>query len=282
VGTTSGIVNGVNTGAQSITMAIGSGASDPTGSGSLSMQNVYLVGSITPVTNDNSPNFGSGSLHITDALTVLFYQTGALGYTTLPAACSDYFDAMDASPPDTDLKRGGDGQITILDTLTVLFRQTGASGYSVWPVRTPRGETCTDALTAQARPAPPEVGASLVLGPAQPGGASQELVPVYFEPRRELSGVAISFSIGDERSQLHFQAAPGMAPSIGYDSTPGFVAEAFLSGFDARGGERVLLGYVVAPSGSAANLKVFGVSAATLRDMQLFGVDHVGAGVVRR
>jgi hypothetical protein len=264
-------------------MAIGAGASDPTASGSLSLQNVYLVGSITPVTNDNSPNFGSGTLHITDSLTVLFYQTGAPGYaTTVPATCSDYFDAMDAAPVDTDLKRGGDGMITILDTLTVLFRQTGAPGYGVWPVRTPRGETCTAALTAQVRPAPPEVGANLVLGPAQPGGTSQELVPVYFEPRRELSGVAISFSIGDERSQLHFQAAPGMSPTINYDSTPGFVAEAFLSGFDARTGERVLLGYVVVPSGSAANLKVFGVSAATVRDMQLFGVDHVGTRVVRQ
>jgi hypothetical protein len=281
VGTTSGIANGQNTGAKQITMAIGKGSNDPTGSGKLSMQNLYLVGSITPVTNDSSPNFGSGSLRITDTLTELFYQTGAQGYT-LPPACSDYFDAMDTSPLDTVSTRGGDGQITITDTLVELFRQTGAQGYGTLPVRTPRGETCTAGLTAQVRPAPPDVAANLVLGPAQQGGASQELVPVYFEPGRELSSVAISFSIGDERSQLHFQAVPGMAPSISYDSTAGFVAEAFLSGFDAHTGESVLLGYVVGPTGSAANLKVFGVSAATLHDMKLFGVDHTGAGVVRR
>ena len=67
-----------------------------------------------------------------------------------------------------------------------------------------------------------------------------------------------------------------------YQDTPGFVTAMFASGFDMRSRDRVLLGYVAGPAGSSANLKIFGVSAATMNDMQLFGVDVAGATGVRQ
>ncbi len=118
--------------------------------GQVNLFNTYMVGSLTPHTSTNfAPNFGSGSLHIVDTLTELFYQTGAPGYT-LPLTCDDYFDAMDSSPVDTATTRGGDGHITIADTLTNLFRQTGAPGYNTLPMRTPRGLQCASSATTTA------------------------------------------------------------------------------------------------------------------------------------
>jgi hypothetical protein len=262
-----------------------SGPNDGAGNGQINLFNTYMVGSLSPYTNNNSaPNFGSGALHITDTLLELFYQTGAPGYT-LPATCTDYFDAMDSSPVDTATTRGGDGHIQITDTLTQLFRQTGAPGYSVLPVRIPRGLTCASGttVTANARQAPTEVEVrgTLLLGPTQGAGAAQERVPVYLQGGRDLPKVAISFSIGDERSPLQFTAAPGLSPTMTYQDTPGFVTVMFASGFDVRGGDRVLLGYVAGPAGSAANLKIFGVSAATMNDMKVFGVETSGATAAR-
>jgi hypothetical protein len=289
VGTTTGITgtgsNATNTGAQAVNLSIPTGATtDANGNLLLDLSKVYLVGSITPVTNDTSPNFGSGSLHITDSLTELFYQTGTPGYATLPAACSDYFDAMDASPVDTATTRGGDGQITISDTLAVLFYQTGTPGYTVLPVRTPRGLTCTaqTTATAKARRAPLETRATLVLGRSERIGTAQDRVPVYLQSLQDLSKVAISFSIGDEVSQLSFQAAPGLTPALAYQGTPGFVAAMFASGFDMRSGDRVLLGYVTGPAGSAANLRIFGTSAVTMNDMKEFDVQSSGGAAVRQ
>jgi hypothetical protein len=79
--------------------------------------------------------------------------------------------------------------------------------------------------------------------------------------------------LGDQQSQLQFEAAPGVAPSLSYNSQPGFVAVAWLKGLDVRAGERLLLGYVVGPSGSAANLRVFGTTAAGLDNKQEIGLD---------
>jgi hypothetical protein len=247
VGTTSGIVNNVNTGAQSITMAIGSGASDPTGTGSLSMQNVYLEGGISPITNDNSPNFGSGQLKLADLILELLYETGAPGYT-LPVTCTDLFDAMDVSPADTDAKRGGDGVVNLNDLILELLRETGTPGYSTLPVRTPRGLTCTASVGTNERAAL-EVRGALEFGPAEGAGTSQERTPVYLRAGRDLARVAVAFSAGDEKSQLQFEAAAGMSPSLMYNSQPGFVSVAFLQGMDARAGNRTLLGYIVGPAG---------------------------------
>ena len=277
-GTTSGInAQGQNTGATSIKMAIGAGASDPTASGSLSLQNVYLEGSLSTITNDNSPNFGSGQVKLADLILELLYETGAPGYA-LPLSCTDLFDAMDVSPADTDAKRGGDGVVNLNDLILELLRETGAPGYSTLPVRTPRGLTCTASVGTNERAAL-EVRGTLEFGPTEGAGTSQERTPVYLRAGRDLARVGVAFSAGDEKSQLQFEAAAGMSPSLMYNSQPGFVSVAFLQGMDARAGNRTLLGYIVGPAGSGANLKVFGTQATGLNDFEVFGIDFGGRSV---
>lgn len=268
---------GTNIAAQAVPLAIGPGSSDPSGTGTLNLYAAYLVGGIYPLTFNASPNFGSGKIALNDLILELLYQTGAQGYSTLPPTCSDYFDAMDTFPADTATTRGGDGAIGLNDLILELLRQTGAQGYTILPVRPPRGEVCTGSATkANARRAPLEVRATLVLGPAEGAGTSQERVPVYLRAGRDLAQAGIAFSAGGGEAPLHFQPAPGMTPSIMYDSQPGLVAVAFLAGLDARGGDNILLGYVVGPAGSAANVRVFGTSAAGLNDHQDFEVNFAG------
>ena len=55
-------------------------------------------------------------------------------------------------------------------------------------------------------------------------------------------------------------------PSLTEDDQPGVVAVAWLNGVTVRAGERLLLGYITGPTGAAANLKMFGLSAAGLDD----------------
>lgn len=279
VGTTQG---GQSLAAATVPLTIGAGPSDPNHTGILDLYKVYLVGGLSPFTSNSAPNFGSGNIHLNDLILELLYQTGALGYT-LPAACTDYFDAMDTSPADTATTRGGDGQITLNDLILELLRQTGALGYTVYPVRTARGGTCvggkttSNEPTASARTAGPlEVRASLELGPTEGAGTSQERIPVFLHAGRDLTRVGIAFSAGDERSQLRFQPAAGLTPSLMYNSEPGFVSVAFLAGLDASGGTRTLLGYIVGPAGSGANMKVLGTSATGLNDSQVFAVDFSG------
>jgi len=273
-GTTSG---GLNVAAASIPLTIGAGSNDPNATGILNLYPIYLVGGISPATSHVAPGFGSGSLQLADLILELLYQTGAPGYT-LPASCGDYFDAMDVYPADTATTRGGNGTIDLNDLILELLRETGAPGYSVDPVRTSRGLTCVGGrTTANERTATPlEVRASLVLGPTEGAGSAQERVPVYLQAGRDLARIGVAFSAGDERSRLQFQSAPGLSPSVTYNSEPGFVSVAFLAGFDARGGDRTLLGYIVGPAGSGANMKVFGTSATGLNDFQVFGVDFSG------
>lgn len=269
---------GTGVAAQAVSLTIGAGSSDPGATGTVNLYSVYLVGGLYPFSgNTAAPNFGSGNLQLNDLVYELLYQTGVPGFA-LPQACTDYFDAMDTYPADTTTTRGGDGVINLNDLVLELLRQTGVPGYNVWPVRTPRGETCTQTLTAKARPVPPEIRATLSLGPnASPAGATLDRVPVYLEGGRDLTRAGIAFSAGDEKSQLQFEAAPGLSTSLNYNSQPGFVSVAFLSGLDVRGGDKLLLGYVTGPAGSGANLRIFGTSATGLNDFQVFGVDFSGA-----
>jgi hypothetical protein len=276
VGTTQG---GLNTAAQTVNFSIGAGSSDAGATGTLNLYPTYLVGGISPMTATGAPNFGSGKIQLNDLILELLYQTGAPGYT-LPAACTDYFDALDTYPADTATTRGGDGVINLNDLVLELLRQTGAPGYGTLPVRTARGESCASVTQAQLARVHPEVRGSLALGPTEGTGTAQERTPVYLNAGRDLSKAAVAFSAGDEQSQLNFQAASGMSPSLMYNSQPGFVSVAFLAGFDARGGDRILLGYIVGPSGSGARMKIFGTSATGLSDGQTFSVDF--AGVVRQ
>jgi hypothetical protein len=270
---------GQNTAAQAIPLSVGKGSNDPNGTGQLSLKSIYLEGGISPMTSTSAGGFGSGQVKLADLILELLYETGAPGYT-LPAACTDYFDAMDVSPADTATTRGGDGLVNLNDLILELLRETGAPGYSAFPVRTARGLACTSSVQSSVRPAP-EVRGTLELGPTEGAGSSGERTPLYLRAGRDLARVAIAFSVGDEKSQLQFDAAAGMSPSLLYNSQPGFVAVAFLQGMDARAGNQTLLGYVVGPAGSGANLKVFGTQATGLNDLEVFGIDFGGRSVRR-
>jgi hypothetical protein len=256
--------------------------------GTLSLVSTYLVGDIYPFTSDMAPNFGSGTLNLNDLIYMLFVITEAPGYPA-PARCSDRFDAMDTYPVDTPTVRGGDGVINLNDLIVELFRVTGAPGYGPpWPTRTSRGGVCPSMATvttarvrqSSVRPSP-EIQGALVLGSAEGTGTSQDRVPVYLQATRDLARLAVAFSLGDQQSQLRFEAAPGIAPSLVQDSQTGLVAAAWLGGLNVPAGERLLLGYVVGPSGSAGNLKIFGASATGLNDNREVGLD-VSVPVVRQ
>jgi hypothetical protein len=257
-----------------------------TSTATLDLYSIYLVGDVNtpgsayPPASESAPNFGTaGKLNLPDLILMLQVATNAPGFP-LPPACSDLFDAMDSSPVDTPTTRGGDGAIKLADLIVILQRATNAPGFTIWPVRPSRNEACgTVTKTANVRPA--EVTATLVLGAAEGAGTGQDRVPVYVQGGRDLNQLAVGFSIGDEQSQLRFVSAD-TAPSLLQEAQRGVISAAWMGGLNVRAGQRVLLGYVVGPTGSAANLKVFGVSAAGLNDNQEVGFDVSGAPLVRK
>jgi hypothetical protein len=295
-GTTSGIVSGQNTGAQSIPMAIGAGSSDLNATGKLDFSKTYLVGNVYPYTADTVGSFGYTtplSITFNDLIWSLFVITNAPTYSA-PSACSDRLDAMLQYPLDTPTIRGGypRGAATpqFNDLIVELFRETNAPGYTDRPVRPSLGGVCP-ALnsTLNASPArqvavrhPAETEGTIVLGSSGGASAGQDRVPIYVRGGRDLAHLAVAFSLGDGQSQLRFEPAPGVNPTIMQDAQPGFIAGAWVTGLDIRAGQQLLLGYVVGPAGSAPNLKVYGVSASGLDDFREVGLDVSGAPLMRQ
>jgi Na+/serine symporter len=93
-----------------------------------------------------------------------------------------------------------------------------------------------------------------------------ERVPIYLSATGNLAGVAVTFALGDQHSQLHFLASPDTPPSLVQDSQLGVVAAVWANGVSVRGGSRLLLGYVEGPAGVAANLTVYGASGSGVGD----------------
>jgi len=203
-----------------------------------------------------------------------------------PTACSDRFDAMDSAPADTATTRGGDGLINVLDVVQTLFRSVNLD--KTTPERASRGGVCAANQTKSnlrtelslARPRVENYG-TLQFGPAEPAAGGGQRVPVSLLVTRDVPRVAITIGVGDQQSQLHFVSA-GVAPSLSQDSQVGVLALGWLDGLNVRAGERILLGYVTGPAGYAANLRVFGVSAASLNDGSELGVDVSGVSVVQK
>jgi hypothetical protein len=287
---------GVSAAAQAIPLGIGAGSSDLTGSGQLNLSTTYVAGNVYPFTADTVGNFGyTTPVNITfnDLIWSLFVITNAPTYSP-PAACSDRRDAMLQYPLDTATTRGGYPRTVATpqfnDLIVELFRESNAPGYTSRPVRPSLGGQCP-ALnsTLSSSPArqvvvrqPSEIEGTIVLGPSQGAGAGQDRVPIYLRAGRELARLGVAFSLGDGQSQFRFEPAPGIDPSIMQDSQPGFIAGAWVGGLDVRAGQQLLLGYVVGPAGSAANLKVYGVSASGLNDFREVGLDVSGASLVRQ
>jgi hypothetical protein len=251
----------------------------------------YLVGDVYPYTTDMAPYFGDGILNILDLIQELFAVNNVPGF--VPAACSDRFDAMDTYPADTATTRGGDGVLDIRDLILELFRVDDLD--LARPIRTSRGGVCLDAASQSSAdtteasrraglfPRPPAtVQGALALGDPEKSSEAEERVPVYLKAGRDLTRVAVTFALGDQRSHLRFVTTAETPPSLKQDSQPGVVAAAWLEGLSVRAGERLLLGYVVGPAGALANLKVYGMSASGLddnREVRLEASSTGGPGV---
>ena len=248
--------------------------------GAVSTSFSYLVGDVAPYTSDWAPSFGDGNLNILDLIQELFAVNSVPGFR--PATCSDRFDAMDSYPLDSGGVRGGDGVLDIRDLIEELFRAnnldtsrpvrsslggalpwascaSGSSGNSMAPTAVNRN------TAAAARPQQAAQG-TLALGSPERTGDGKERVPVYLEARSRLTGVAVTFGLGDQHSQLRFVATPETPPSLAHDSQLGVVVAAWLNGVSVPAGGRLQLGYVEGPVGIAANLKVYGASASGVAD----------------
>jgi hypothetical protein len=204
---------------------------------------------------------------------------------------------MDLYPADTASTRGGDGILDIRDLILELFRVnnldlarpvraslggalpwaacvSGSSGNSTSPTEVNRRPVVPPRLQA-------DVQGSLVLGRPERSGDALERIPVYLEAKQGLVRVAVTFGLGDQRSQLRFVPTAETPPSLAQDSQLGVVAAAWLDGLSVRAGDRLLLGYVAGPAGTFANLNVYGISASGLddnRDVRLDTPNAVGLG----
>jgi hypothetical protein len=264
--------------------------------GAVIVGNTYLVGDVDPSTSDTAPDFGDGVLNILDLIQELFAVNNVPGF--VPAACSDRLDAMDTYPADTPTTRGGDRALDIRDLILELFRannldlnrpvRASLGGALLWPACT--GGSTGDSSNSTAvtrRPAvsPRPQGAprgALAVGPPEISGVAEEQVPVYLEARQNLVKIAITFALGDQRSQLRFVPTLQAPPSFAQDRQLGVVAVAWLNGVSLEAGGQLLLGYVTGPAGFSAKLKVYGVSASGLVDNSEVRLDAPGeAGMGR-
>jgi hypothetical protein len=228
----------------------------------------HLEGDVSPYTSDTSPNFGDGKLDIQDLIQELFAVNHIPGF--IPAAGSDRFDAMDVAPADTPGARGGDGVLDIRDLIVELFRVNNldmsrplrsclppAPGGSGGNSEAPAEPGPRDAQAPESRG---EAEAALSFGTPEPSG-----IPVYLDAKAPLVHVALTFGAGDQQSQFRFTPAPAAPPALTYSQT-GAVAVAFPGGITLPAGSRLLLGYIVPPSGASPNLEIYGMSAAGLDD----------------
>lgn len=225
---------------------------------SLAIVLAYLVGDVYPFTDDTAGDFGDDSLNTLDLIAVLRAVTN-IG--PVPAPCSDRFDAMDSYPVDTATTRGGDGALNTLDLIVLLERVTSIDPSR--PVRTPRTTCNTSQAQTQARR--DAVAGTLELVPAGPAGDGWQRTAVFLRATADLDLAGLSFSLTSASdSQLRFMPSDH-PPSIMDTGLAGNLALAWLNGWTARAGQRVLLGYAETPPGSSP-LAFHALSASAASD----------------
>ena len=221
----------------------------------LTVDSGYLVGDVFPHTTDSTGSFGDGSINSLDLIETLRAAVQIPGF--LPPKCSDRFDAMDAAPADTANTRGGDGLINTLDLLAVLRRAVNTD--TTRPMRASR-LACNPTVAPEARlPLPGKPEGLLVLGAAESSGG-QPRIPVYLEATVDLSLAGLSLGLGCDSCQLRYAAPDSQAPTIVDNELPGTLAVAWLTGWEAKAGNRVLLGYIETTAAAPESLKFFGIS----------------------
>jgi hypothetical protein len=220
----------------------------------------YLVGDTFPSTNDNAGSFGDSTINTLDLLVSLRAVTNLPG--SVPATCSDRFDAMDSFPVDNGTTRGGDGVLNILDLIETLKRATGLD--TSLPTRTARGLTCSSSSEAPARRAPTTLlEGSLEFGTPVANGQSGWRMPIRLRARADLDLLGITFSAGYDSASsstvLNF-VTTGSQPGVVDREMPGKIAIAWLSGWKAKAGDVVDMGYIET-SIPVDSMRLYGVSA---------------------
>jgi len=234
----------------------------------------YMVGDTSPFGTDPHANllreevgeFGDNQLTILDLIYALRAVTSIPGYR--PRACSDRYDAMDSFPKDTEPARGGDGILNTVDLIYTLRRVTSVDASR--PVRTSRGLACPaqapGQVAAQAflpvQSSEPAARLGLGLPQAAEGGGAR--VPVYLEAARDLELAGLSWAVGTAGGAvLQFVAGEAKPPTLVDPDVPGVLAVAWLEGLQVAAGQRLLLGYVVAPglAPGTDGLQFIGISA---------------------
>jgi hypothetical protein len=220
----------------------------------------YLVGDVYPYTSDIAGSFGSGLLDTLDLISALRAVTDLPG--TVPASCSDRFDAMDSFPVDTPTQRGGDGLLNTLDLVETLRRITNID--TSRPTRTPRGLPCANPAAAPAAFRRGPIVGSMWFGDAQPVEDGVAQVPVYMNAASNLDLGGLSFAVGLQGpgKSLQFVPAGVGAPSLIDSGAPGALAVTWLNGLQISGGN-TLIGYV----------QVNGVGPAAGFSLIFYGVD---------
>jgi hypothetical protein len=281
---------GLNAAATPIPLTVGAGSSDLNATGVLDLSKTYLVGNVYPFTADTAGSFGAkpASITFTDLVWTLFAIGTTPGYS-LPAQCSDRWDAMLQYPLDTATVRGGyprppaskpNPAPQFIDLVIELYRYGNNPGYTDRPVRVSMGNVCpAPGSTLAKEPVQPLITrvpshGALVLGAVE-AVSGQDRVPVYLRADQDLARTGLMFSLGDQQSQLHFEPASGITPTLVADTQIGVLAAAWTAGLDVSAGRQTLLGYVVGPTGSGAKLRVFGVSGNNLNDFSEVGLSVV-------
>ncbi len=246
-------ITGANgtSGAAPLTLAPGANAQ-------VSVGGLYFVGDGFPnalaSTSYAVGSFGDSSLDNFDLIAALRAVTLLPG--AVPPLCSDLFDSMDSFPVD-GASRGGDGALNNFDLIQTLRRVTSLD--TTRPQRSTRGLVCPDAAPLSAATYSPEVAD----GVFEFGAPQEGRVPVYFHARSRVNLAGLSFGIGTRDGaavSLRFVPAEAPAPTIEDHALPGLLAVAWLEGFRAAPGRRILLGHIEMDRGVA--LRFYGVEGS--------------------
>lgn len=227
----------------------------------------YFVGDVYPYTSDLAGSFGlnNGVINLLDLLATLRAITNIPG--SVPALCSDRFDAMDSWPVDTTNSRGGDGILNILDLLETLRRIANTD--TSRPTRTSRGGVCPSGVSPAGvsgesrKSAPSPAEGSLEFGTPVANGKGGWRIPIQLHAKVDMDLAGLAFSAGYDSASsstvLNFVAA-GQAPDVIDRDFPGKIAMAWLKAWQAKAGDVVDLGYVET-SLPPDSLRLYGVSA---------------------
>jgi sugar lactone lactonase YvrE len=248
----------------------------------------YLVGDVFPVgipiTTTQCGQFGDGQFSVLtfeDLLVGLRVWAQLPGYTV--PQCSDFFDALDAYPPDNFPTVGGDGVLNLQDLGVLLQRWANldfsrptrpAGSYLRFPACGGFGSPQTSNIRSNledreakiAKPAAPGVviPGAVILGAAEVRGGVMR-VPVYLRAPKALASLGISVGwAGPTAAKLTFSNGEMGAPAALDTQVPGVVTAAWLQKLPATAGRRALLGYLewsLADGAAPDRLRVYRVEA---------------------